>query len=542
MLIIETARIVINYFSRILQILDLVMTSLPSSPYLIPRTANINGTSQQNEDATVILNPKTAPATPTGKINRVLKRMGNWITKKTRDENYKIEYSILQPPNGIVPILESQYISEFNLSKRKQDNYLSVIQFNQLVNDIISHIDLEGCRPVRISRGSSGSYFIKNGSGQIVGVFKPKNEEPYGKYQPKWGKWLQKNILGLLGFNQWFGRLCLINNQGYISEAMTSYIDQRLLSFIVPYTDIIYLKSEDFYYGWNKVDWKIGSFQKFLMGYQEANDWLMENPIPLDKTFQDFPKDCIISIGQPLRFYWNQRSLHEFIIELERLVILDYLIRNTDRSLDNWMIKLEWIEKDETYVPRIRVGAIDSGLSFPWKHPNEWRSFPYGWMQLPTILIHQPFDEGIRTHYLSILSSREWWETTIIGLKKVYKKTKDYQIKNWRYQLSVIKGQAFNILKVLSIANSTPLDLVSQPYVRIIDDYMKIPKKIDNSVIYRAINSSIHDRGEEQADPEDVIPKNPFTDEEHAIANELETVVIERMDAITEKSPVFTCC
>ena len=30
--------------------------------------------------------------------------------------------------------------------------------------------------------------------------------------------------------------------------------------------------------------------------------------------------------------------------ELEKLVILDYLMRNTDRGLDNWMIKLEWIE------------------------------------------------------------------------------------------------------------------------------------------------------------------------------------------------------
>ena len=36
--------------------------------------------------------------------------------------------------------------------------------------------------------------------------------------------------------------------------------------------------------------------------------------------------------------------MQQFQEELEKLVILDYLMRNTDRGLDNWMIKLEWIE------------------------------------------------------------------------------------------------------------------------------------------------------------------------------------------------------
>jgi hypothetical protein len=37
-----------------------------------------------------------------------------------------------------------------------------------------------GIYPQRISQGSSGSYFCRNIEGDIVGVFKPKNEEPYG--------------------------------------------------------------------------------------------------------------------------------------------------------------------------------------------------------------------------------------------------------------------------------------------------------------------------------------------------------------------------
>ena len=40
--------------------------------------------------------------------------------------------------------------------------------------------------------GSSGSYFVKKRDGKTVGVFKPKNEEPYGQLNPKWTKWMHK--------------------------------------------------------------------------------------------------------------------------------------------------------------------------------------------------------------------------------------------------------------------------------------------------------------------------------------------------------------
>src|SRR5579859_429697 len=29
-----------------------------------------------------------------------------------------------------------------------------------------------------------------------------------------------------------------------------------------------------------------------------------------------------------------------------------------------------------TPAPHIHIGAIDNSLAFPWKHPDEWRSFP----------------------------------------------------------------------------------------------------------------------------------------------------------------------
>ena len=36
---------------------------------------------------------------------------------------------------------------------------------------------------------------------------------------------------------------------------------------------------------------------------------------------------------------WTEKAQMEFQWGFERLVVLDYLIRNTDRGMDNWMIK-----------------------------------------------------------------------------------------------------------------------------------------------------------------------------------------------------------
>lgn len=68
---------------------------------------------------------------------------------------------------------------------------------------------------------------------KIIGVFKPKNEEPYGQLNPKWTKWLQKLCCPCC-----FGRDCLVLNQGYLSEAGASLVDQKLELNIVPRTKV----------------------------------------------------------------------------------------------------------------------------------------------------------------------------------------------------------------------------------------------------------------------------------------------------------------
>ena len=65
--------------------------------------------------------------------------------------------------------------------------FLDDQQFSELVSQAEAAIEA-GVYPTRIYQGSSGSYFVKNPEGKTIGVFKPKDEEPYGRLNPKWTK------------------------------------------------------------------------------------------------------------------------------------------------------------------------------------------------------------------------------------------------------------------------------------------------------------------------------------------------------------------
>ena len=45
----------------------------------------------------------------------------------------------------------------------------------------------------------------------------------------------------------------------------------------------------------------------------------------------------------------------------------------SDRGNDNWLIKYDK-EKADNPEECIYVAAIDNGLAFPFKHPDEWRA------------------------------------------------------------------------------------------------------------------------------------------------------------------------
>ncbi|ODV65046.1 hypothetical protein HYPBUDRAFT_163347 [Hyphopichia burtonii NRRL Y-1933] len=508
-------------------------------------------------------------------------------SKFSRNDDYSIEYSVFKPIRGLPTIKNAHDLFNHwkvilnnehdsldhtlvkHLTLNYPDNHISPQDFDNLIESIIHSIEIDDISPQRISQGSSGSYFIRNK--KIIefnleyiykaGIFKPKDEEPYGPLSPKWTKWLHRTF-----FPCFFGRSCLIPNLGYVSETAASVLDESLLSYIVPHTDIVFFKSSAFYYSyWDRhsksLPAKVGSFQLFLDGYIDAQSWFKNNPVPTDISHLPDKYEVKLRHDEDIKddyeFHWSKRSLQQFQEELEKLVILDYIMRNTDRGLDNWMIKVDWkkiiVETKKNkhnyikLVPVIKIGAIDSGLAFPWKHPDEWRSFPFGWLFLPLSIIGQPFSHKTRNHYLPLLTSKYWWETTVVKLKNVFKKDSDFKSRMWLKQLAVLKGQAFNVVEILKLGYAGPLELTRRENLLIWDDEMNVPVHVDNHVLINAMESSIYDLGLQPrygAFSDERYEQTPLVNSSGGGGEETNTkkVIIERLEKVNAKPPVFTWC
>lgn len=338
-----------------------------------------------------------------------------------------------------------------------------------------------GIFPERIYQGSSGSYFVKNPSGKIIAVFKPKDEEPYGRLNPKWTKWMHKLCCPCC-----FGRSCLIPNQGYLSEAAAYLVDAKLKLDIVPKTRVVKLVSETFNYPrldrqkarvkraimeqfpnvglrFNRMGLppKSGSFQLFVDGYKDADYWLRR-----------FEQEAL-----------SPKLAHKFQLQFERLVVLDYIIRNTDRGNDNWLIKydnptlangtaahtvsaqVELIDTTEwniVQMPEISVAAIDNGLAFPYKHPDSWRAYPYHWAWLSQAKV--PFSKEIKDLVLPALSDMNFVQDLCDDLFLLFKQDKGFDRSLYERQMSVMRGQILNLTQALKDGKS-PVQLVQMPAV-----------------------------------------------------------------------------
>ncbi|KAF2154278.1 phosphatidylinositol 4-kinase type II subunit alpha [Myriangium duriaei CBS 260.36] len=479
------------------------------------------------------------------------------VTGKTAEEEHlEIHHSVFQAPDWIRPATD-EALSAY--PDAPVDDAISKLEFDDIVESVRIAIE-QGVHPKLISQGSSGSYFARTPEGKVVGVFKPKDEEPYANKNPKWTKWIHRNL-----FPFFFGRACLIPNLSYVSEAAAYVLDCRLRTNLVPYTDVVALSSKSFFYDfWERrafyrnkkpLPEKFGSFQVFLKGYRDATLFLKEHPWPdqaeLDRQRGSSAKrkrrawaqDCrpmsrtnVDLDGEGVedgpdgreesrrKVYWTEQLQKSFKEELEKLVILDYIMRNTDRGLDNWMIRIDeqkqeanivieppsrtpsqnqlrkdWND-DENVEPykrhesmtmnghgsadggfntantkTVRIGAIDNSLSWPWKHPDAWRSFPFGWLFLPVSLIGRPFSEATKQHFLPLLTSKRWWSETQVALRHCFEKDSDFSEKMFARQIAVMKGQAWNVVETLKTPDHGPLELTRRTRVCVWDDIVDIP-------------------------------------------------------------------
>lgn len=323
---------------------------------------------------------------------------------------------------------------------------------------MVEHAIDANVQPELIKQGSSGSYFAKNPDRRTVAVFKPKNEEPYGEFNPKWTKYIQRICCPCM-----FGRPCLVLNQGYLSEAGAYVVDQFFRLNVVPMTKVVQLSSPSFYY--SKVTrladqairnasgkfpdiigkrvrqglpLKTGSMQIFVNGYKDASQWLKK---------------------------WNWDALSEefkvsFQHQFESLVVLDYLIRNTDRGMDNWLIRCEVGEAGEQAPTSVQVAAIDNGLAFPHKHPDDWRTYPYHWAYLSQA--KQPFSDRTAEKLLPFLCDDNKVEELVRQLRDLFTLDSGFRNSVFNKQMSVLRGQIVNLREALRMRKS-PHQLVRMP-------------------------------------------------------------------------------
>ncbi|GJE94494.1 hypothetical protein PsYK624_106640 [Phanerochaete sordida] len=495
--------------------------------------------------------------------------------KKVEDKSRKeIWHSVFAPQ--VEKVLVDNDIPIKTLDHKPPMTHADFQKLVEAVKDAIA----DGIHPKMISKGSSGSYFARarsDGKVQTVAVFKPKDEEPYGDLNPKLTKWLHRQFRWIIPF----GRACLIPNLSYISEAAASLLDERLELHIVPKTELVSLSSPAFYYHWldrnatkkgKPLPEKIGSMQYFLHGYTDSSEFLRKYPWPgraISDTFDDDTHrkrkwskkfwaaakivcgktgaedegwdeeereeermlfDASENITDSEDFYWTPGLQDNFREELEKLVILDYLMLNTDRGADNYMIKFCSAPHGKSLVdvapsrsgtrdmpmmaelrntppvgtpqmsasasntsntrtpqlsfagtslpytqkPHVHIAAIDNSLSFPHEHPKGWRNFTYGWLYLPVTIIGRPFSQKTRDHFLPLLTSKQWWADTTFELRKLFAIDPGYHEKMFARQLAVIKGQAWNIVQSLKHADEGPLELTRRQKVLVWDDEVQL--------------------------------------------------------------------
>lgn len=244
----------------------------------------------------------------------------------------------------------------------------------------------------------------------------------------------------------------------------------------------------------------------FVEGYKDADYWLRrfeQEPLPshMAKSFQ---------------------------LQFERLVVLDYIIRNTDRGNDNWLIK--YVRVDDLAEGN---GAIGGGKSLPAPSnsngntphtvdPNDYVSsqttndgieinrnynsdlpasepsntplnlatahlrseikiaaidnglaFPFkhpdSWRAYPyhwawLPQAKVPFSEEIKQHILPKLSDMNFVEEICTELYYLFQQDKGFDKRLFERQMAVMRGQILNLTQALKDGKS-PVQLVQMPAV-----------------------------------------------------------------------------
>ena len=186
----------------------------------------------------------------------------------------------------------------------------------------------KGLYPILITEGVSGAYWMRGAQKQVVGLFKPFDEEVHAPHNP-----IGATHQGALGQRRtrWG---CRVGEAAH-HEVGAFLVDSYFGFGIVPHTyyasfthRVFFLTQEDRLSSNRPQKTKYGSFQEYVDGF-----------VPFSKVYRE-EKDTL-----PL-------------VEFQLLMVLDVIIGNTDRNVGNILVGDE------------KLAAIDHGLSFTDSHKD----------------------------------------------------------------------------------------------------------------------------------------------------------------------------
>jgi hypothetical protein len=117
------------------------------------------------------------------------------------EQRLEIHHSVFQAPEGVRPATAEGLAAT-------PPPAMAAAEFDAIVESVRAAIE-QNVHPSMISQGSSGSYFARDPDGKVVGVFKPKDEEPYAAGNPKWNKWIHRNLFPCCFGRAWWVVVCL---------------------------------------------------------------------------------------------------------------------------------------------------------------------------------------------------------------------------------------------------------------------------------------------------------------------------------------------
>lgn len=116
-----------------------------------------------------------------------------------------------------------------------------------------------------------------------------------------------------------------------------------------------------------------------------------------------------------------------------------------------------------TQTHDILIAAIDNGLAFPFKHPDEWRTYPFHWAWLPQSKI--PFSEEIKSLVIPLLSDLNFVQHELCDpIQDLFLRDRRSNPRVVERQMSVMRGQIVNLVQAMKDGKS-PFQLVQMPGV-----------------------------------------------------------------------------